>query len=740
LGISFALFFYLIIQVFYEYEDWLINRTIPFNPVETIIKVARFHGFSLLVGIAICLFAFTVINTQFRKIIESEARTRNVFGSAVEGIIIINEKGIIEDINPAALRIFGYSHVGMIGKNVSILMPEPYHHEHNDYIQNYLRTGSAKVIGFGREVVGRRKDGTLFPMELAVSKFFVDNRIQFTGMLRDITTRKQINNNLATQYQRQSALAEFDLFLNQSLDLQNMLDQAVKVTMNSLPASGGACIILIGEKGGNQYYYSSDFPDKKMGNFSKILQQDQEALKKIITNNQLIIEKDLTNSQSTLKLLLLQNQIRAYAGVPLSVDNEVIGALFALDKGNRDYQNDDIHYLQALANRIAVAVSKFWLYEDLKATNNLLEFQRGQLYAVLDSINEAIVLLSPEGRLLTMNTKFADLIRVNVKEIVNHPLEEYKSLFDRIFEERKSFQVWAYQINSDSEHEFSDVFIQQWPIRRELALFSTPVWTDERIHIGRLFVFQDITKERELDRMKSEFVSSVSHELRTPLTSIHGSLGLIYGGVVGEISAKVKPLVEIAYKNSERLIRLINDILDIEKIETGKISFEYKPVELMPLLEQAIEFNKSYGEQFGVHYNLQSSLPGVKVNVDCDRFIQVITNLLSNAAKFSNPKDQVEILVEQLEKEIKISITDHGIGIPKEFRKRIFQRFEQADSSNIKKKEGTGLGLSICKAIVEKMGGQIDYKSKLNFGTTFYFTLPEWEDKSELEKDEVVSM
>ena len=263
--------------------------------------------------------------------------------------------------------------------------------------------GSAKVIGFGREVIGRRKDGTLFPMELAVSKFFVENRIQFTGMIRDITTRKQINNNLATQYQRQSALAEFDLFLNQSLDLQDMLDQAVKVTMNSLPASGGACIILTGEKNGKQYFYTSDFPDKKAGSFSKIMRQNQEVLQKIISSNQPMKEKDITSSQAPLNLLLFQNQIRAYAGVPLIIDQKVIGAMFVFDKGNRDYQNDDLHYLQALANRIAVAVSKFWLYGDLQETNNLLEFQRGQLYAVLDSINEAIVLLSPEGKLLTVN-------------------------------------------------------------------------------------------------------------------------------------------------------------------------------------------------------------------------------------------------------------------------------------------------------------------------------------------------
>lgn len=284
-----------------------------------------------------------------------------------------------------------------------------------------------------------------------------------------------------------------------------------------------------------------------------------------------------------------------------------------------------------------------------------------------------------------------------------------------------------------------------------------------------LAIVRDITERKEVEQLKNEFVSIVSHELRTPLTSVRGSLSLISGGVAGEIPDEAKALVNIAHKNTERLILLINDILDIEKIESGKMDFHLNPVELMPLVEQALEANRGYSEQYGVQLVLESGLPGVQVNVDRDRLIQVLTNLLSNAAKFSPPNGTITLSVSRFQKDetaidstveviasesqlstdqpihptlregqsptslipnsfIRVAVTDWGCGIPEDFRPRIFQKFAQADSSDTRQKGGTGLGLSICKAIVEKLGGHIGFETQTNVGTTFYFDLPEWHE------------
>lgn len=247
-----------------------------------------------------------------------------------------------------------------------------------------------------------------------------------------------------------------------------------------------------------------------------------------------------------------------------------------------------------------------------------------------------------------------------------------------------------------------------------------------------LAISRDITERKKAERLKNEFVSIVSHELRTPLTSIRGSLSLITGRMVDELSPRIKGMVDIAYKNSERLVALVNDILDIDKIESGKMIFDLKPVELMPLLEHALETNSAYAEPFGVTFALTHTLPGVKVNVDEDRLLQVLANLLSNAAKFSPQGGRVDISVARHEELIRVAIADHGPGIPEAFRTRIFQKFAQADSSATRQKGGTGLGLSISKAIIERHGGKIGFTSREQGGATFFFELPEWCGKEEV--------
>jgi PAS domain S-box-containing protein len=240
-------------------------------------------------------------------------------------------------------------------------------------------------------------------------------------------------------------------------------------------------------------------------------------------------------------------------------------------------------------------------------------------------------------------------------------------------------------------------------------------------------VARDVEEQKRIERMKNDFVSVVSHELRTPLTSIRGALGLLAGGVAGELPEKARPLIDIAAKNSERLGRLINDILDIEKIESGKINFRLGPLELAPLLEHAVESNRTYAAGYEVELRLAPGLPDARVWADSDRLEQVMTNLLSNACKFSPRGGVVEIAAERLgEGRIRVAVTDHGRGVSPEFRSQIFGKFAQADTSSTRQKGGTGLGLSISKAIVERHGGRIGFDSEPGVATTFFFELPEW--------------
>ena len=264
---------------------------------------------------------------------------------------------------------------------------------------------------------------------------------------------------------------------------------------------------------------------------------------------------------------------------------------------------------------------------------------------------------------------------------------------------------------------------------RDYVVNDFPRYSDEdgRV-IGFYSLASDVTELKRIDRMKSEFVSTVSHELRTPLTSIRGSLGLISGGVAGQLPEAVATLVGIAKSNCERLIRLINDILDIEKIESGKMRLDLQVVSLRPLMAQALAANEGFGTPRNVGLKLYFPDEELQVQVDSDRLIQVMTNLLSNAMKFSPPGSPVEVHVTRGGIGVRVEVRDCGPGIPEEFHKRIFQKFSQADSSDTRQKGGTGLGLNISRAIVERMQGSIGFHTEIDVGTTFFFELPEWKD------------
>ena len=227
-------------------------------------------------------------------------------------------------------------------------------------------------------------------------------------------------------------------------------------------------------------------------------------------------------------------------------------------------------------------------------------------------------------------------------------------------------------------------------------------------------------------QVKSQFLATVSHELRTPLTSIRGSLGLVVGGAAGELPARASGLVGIAHKNAERLVLLVNDILDIEKIESGRMEFRNEPVDLVELVQAAVEANQGYADAHGVRLRAAVGPAEAPVAGDRDRLMQVMANLVSNAAKFSPRGAEVTVALDAAAdgRRWRLTVADRGPGIPEAFRGRVFERFAQADSSDTRSKGGTGLGLSITRAIVQHMGGDIGFVTAPGEGTTFHVELP----------------
>ncbi len=357
---------------------------------------------------------------------------------------------------------------------------------------------------------------------------------------------------------------------------------------------------------------------------------------------------------------------------------------------------------------------------EIKEMENKLKQSEERLKSILENSPTAIYLQDIEGRYLMVNKKYEELFQIHSEQIKG------KNFFDVLPEEQA--QIFYDHSKSILEKAEPIQFEEIIPIGEEQHTFLSwhfPLLDNQARPYALCGILTDISERKKIEQMKNEFISTVSHELRTPLTSIRGSLGLIIGDMEENLSPNLKILFDIAINNCERLVRLINDILDIEKIESGKMIFHFKPILIKKWIEETLEANQGLQAQNNVHFQYDSEDDHLQVEGDRDRLIQVLTNLISNAAKYSPKGGTIKLRSFSLNDKVMITVQDQGPGIPESFRKKIFMKFSQVDSSDTRLKGGTGLGLSISKSIIEKHGGEIHYYSRNN-GTTFFFLLPKY--------------
>ena len=269
----------------------------------------------------------------------------------------------------------------------------------------------------------------------------------------------------------------------------------------------------------------------------------------------------------------------------------------------------------------------------------------------------------------------------------------------------------------------SEAFLRRSDGRHFPAELALSEWREAgRVHYT--LVVRDLTERRHMERMKDEFLATVSHELRTPLTSVLGALGLLASGAAGALPKSAVPLAEVAKRNGERLSRLIDDILDLTKLEGNQMVLQLRPVGLEPLLREALAANQGYAHRAGVHLSLDAPAGSPQVRMDADRFLQVMANLLSNAIKHSPSGETVDVTLDWTDSEVRVKVRDRGPGIDPKFRARMFEKFSQADGSDRRAQAGTGLGLYITRMLVERMGGRVAVDSVSGEGATFIVELP----------------
>lgn len=410
--------------------------------------------------------------------------------------------------------------------------------------------------------------------------------------------------------------------------------------------------------------------------------------------------------------------VRFYAGQPLfSSEGKKVGTLCLLDTTPRKFTEEQREKLVGLASWAEREMNIFSAENDaLTRFENKL-----RLAHALEHATDGMISTDMQGNIETINPAACEIFCFKAPDMIGKNIREFIPARQHVMHADFMSRL---QMGSTSD---SRTALEVTAVRSNGHEFPLEV-SFRKVEAGTRHFFtgivRDITERKNLENAKSEFMASVSHELRTPLTSILGALGMLKEDLADKIDSDSAQLLRIAYLNGQRLNTLINDILDIGKLDAGMMVFHQDKIAIRDLVQEAQQLNEPFARNAGITLRTQTPLERIDVNVDHSRFIQVLTNLISNACKFSPKGETVFIFAESDGDLATVRVIDHGAGIPDEFRGRIFQRFAQAHSARNHQKTGTGLGLNVSKTMIEKMGGRIGYESVEGKGATFFVQIP----------------
>jgi len=579
-------------------------------------------------------------NQMAAAIAENMARSKGIVEGMVDGVIVIDTHGIVESFNMAAEKIFGYQADEVIGNNVSMLMPQPYKKQHGGYIKHYLDTGEAKIIGIGRTVEGRGKDGSKFPLDLAISEMIFGKSRRFIGVVRNISKRVATEQEITDR--------------NQELELRNRYEQSAA---------------------------------KSMALFSSTYNQE-EALNGLLT----ILADHHPFPVSA---------IYAY--------DEWLGTLVLIaSHGAPDTLKKEFERGEGLIGQAALE-NKAMMLDEFDETG--LSIEAGVL-----TFQPACVAISP----ISYQDKIAGVLALAASQKLTD--------LDMPFIERMAAQLGVAMNNLRQHRDLMDLTKQLKQRGEEIARQNQQL--------------------EQANRMKSEFLANMSHELRTPLNAIIGFSEVLKDGVMGEMNKEQTEYIGDIFNSGQHLLSLINDILDLSKIEAGKMGLDLEETIIPDLINNSLSIIKEKAMAHRVKL-LQDIGEGVKSCwLDGRKAKQIVFNLLSNAVKFTPDGGSVRVSAYRVNSEalktenaeiysvlssqsstsgsdfLEIAVADTGIGISEADQKKLFNAFVQADSSLSRKFEGTGLGLVMVKRLAELHGGAVDMQSEKGKGSTFTVWLP----------------
>jgi len=403
---------------------------------------------------------------------------------------------------------------------------------------------------------------------------------------------------------------------------------------------------------------------------------------------------------------------------PLKLKDSVIGILAAGNRRDgRRFSSSDLRQFEAIANYAAVAIANSHLYTRTQEALAKLEAERTKLEGILTNLGDGVVVCDSDNRIVLVNRAAEDIMDVQAEAVLGKSLvalypAEHREMLSHMLEHVRDPLLAEMPL-----HE-TKITLGHKVVRVNLS----PV-TSGGVHTGTAMVIQDVTSEEETGRAKTEFISTVAHELKTPLTSLNGAIRLLMHRP-GEMDPQARELMDIAGNNIHRLVRLVEDMMDIARIEAGRMSLRLEPVSLYECAVDAVKEMQHVAADKSVSLMVRLVGAPPKAQADPDRIEQVMTNLLSNAIRFSPPNGEVIVSVRHIHGHVRVSVQDFGAGVPRKDLKRVFDKFYQVGGPASRKDGGTGLGLAISKAIVEQHGGKIYARSAAGHGSAFVFTVP----------------
>lgn len=616
-----------------------------------------------------------------------EAWIRAVVDSALDAVIAIDRHGVVTLWSAQAEAIFGWSSAESIGRRLDeLIVPPQYREAHRIGLARYLDTGEAHVLNRRIELLALRKSGEEFPVELAIAPIDDRGHLGFSAFVSDITTRRRSEQLLHLQRTVPQILAG-------AATIHDAARPLLEVVCRSMGWDAGA-LWLEPTQGEAAECVGTWTGDRQLEAFAAALRsQDADAAVDAVP-------------------LALAVPIVTSHGLPAWGDHgggRSIGAMRFYSRRAAPVATDVVAALAGVASQLGQFIERSRAQQDSAQAAQ-------RLRSVVDNMLEGLVLVDDQLRIVEANPAFAKMFGYEPFDLVGRSIIEMMPDRPEYRDQENLTMMYRQSLGRVSEHEGRRRNGAEFPIQLQVYEVTT---ADGVLIAGHV---RDLSQERQADRLKKQFVASVSHELRTPLTAIRGSLGLLALGALGPLEDEAREVVNMAERNTTRLVGIINDLLDIERLQAGMFTLSRAAFPIDRAITRAREAIAAIASEQDI--TIVEPQSGIEAWGDESRVVQVLVNLIGNAIKFSPRGSSIEIHVTQRKSEIRVQVRDHGRGIPEEMLAVVFEPFRQVEASDARTKGGSGVGLAICRGIIEQHGGTIGVDSRLGDGATFWFTLP----------------